>query len=133
MSKFMKAIAAIMLTVAVVCAAGCKKTDDPNNGGNGGGGSGGGNGGGSNPTDEGIYLGIIGFNQHLYEKEISLLNASTKSSFISHIDGLQMKDGTGLYWADNTALKRLQSFGEPPKLTNVALDFYRWSRQCLFG
>lgn len=34
MNKVMKAIAAIMLTVAVVCAAGCTKTDDPNNGGN---------------------------------------------------------------------------------------------------
>ena len=33
MSKFTKAVAALMLTVAVVCAAGCKKTDDPNNGG----------------------------------------------------------------------------------------------------
>ncbi len=127
MQKFMKAIAAIMLTVAVVCAAGCTKPDDPNdpnngeNGGNNGGGNGSGNGETPTLSTEGIYLGIIGFNQHLYEKEISLLNASTKSSFISHIDGLQMKDGTGLYWADNTALKKLQSFGEPPKLTNVAL------------
>ncbi|MBR2771440.1 MAG: VWA domain-containing protein [Bacteroidales bacterium] len=127
MQKFMKAIAAIMLTVAVVCAAGCTKPDDPNdpnngeNGGNNGGGNGSGNGETPTLSTEGIYLGIIGFNQHLYEKEISLLNESTKSSFISHIDGLQMKDGTGLYWADNTALMRLQSFGEPPKLTNVAL------------
>ena len=32
MSKFTKAVAALMLTMAVVCAAGCKK--DPNNGGN---------------------------------------------------------------------------------------------------
>ena len=32
MSKFTKALAALMLTVAVVCAAGCKK--DPNSGGN---------------------------------------------------------------------------------------------------
>lgn len=123
MKKFVKAIAAIMLMVAVVLAAGCKKTDDPNNGENNGGNGGGGNGGGSNPTveTEGIYLGIIGFNQHLYEKEISLLNESTKMSFMSHIDGLEMKDGTGLYWADNTAIKRLHSFGEPPRLTNVAL------------
>ena len=32
-----------------------------------------------------------------------------------------MKDGTGLYWADNTAIKRLKAFGKPPKLTQVAL------------
>ena len=120
MSKFTKAIAAIMLMVAVVFSTGCKK--DPDNGGNNnGGGNGGGNGGNSNPIPEGIYLGIIGFNQHLYEKEISLLKASTKESFISHINGLETRDGTGLYWADNTALMRLKSFGEPKRLTTVAL------------
>ena len=109
-----------MLMVAVVFSTGCKK--DPDNGGNNnGGGNGGGNGGNSNPIPEGIYLGIIGFNQHLYEKEISLLKASTKESFISHINGLETRDGTGLYWADNTALMRLKSFGEPKRLTTVAL------------
>lgn len=113
MSKFTKAIAAIMLMVAVVCAA-CTK--DPENGGNGGG-----NGSGSNPTTEGIYLGIIGFNYNLYPKEISLLNTSTKSSFTSFIDNLRMENLTGLYYADYNALKELKSFGEPPKLTNVAL------------
>lgn len=34
MKKLLKSIAAIMLTVALVCAAGCHKPDDPNNGGN---------------------------------------------------------------------------------------------------
>lgn len=111
----MKAIAAIMLTV-VVCTA-CTK--DPENGGDNGGN--GGNGGGTNPTTEGIYLGIIGFNYNLYPKEISLLNSSTKSSFLSFIDNLRMENLTGLYYADNTALKKLKAFGLPPKLTNVAL------------
>ena len=60
----MKAIAAIMLTVAVVCAAGCTKPDDPNdpnNGGNnGGGGNGGGNGGGSHEyVDLGLPSGLL--------------------------------------------------------------------------
>lgn len=119
MSKVTKAIAALMLSVAIVFAAGCTKPDDPydpNNGGNGGG-----NNEGSNPTTEGIYLGIIGFNYNLYPKEISLLNASTKSSFTSFIDNLTMENLTGLYYADYTALKKLKSFGQPPKLTNVAL------------
>lgn len=40
MQKITKAIAAIMLTMAVVCAVGCKKNDNPNNGGNGGGNNG---------------------------------------------------------------------------------------------
>ena len=34
MKKFTKAITALMITLAVVCAAGCRKTDDPNNVGN---------------------------------------------------------------------------------------------------
>ena len=125
MKKFTKALAAIMLMVAVVLAAGCKKPDepndpnDPNNGGNGGGG-------GEEPTpavlhDEGIYLGIIGFNQNQYEKEIGFLNQSTKGSFISFIDGFRMENLTGLYYADYLALQRMQSSGEPPKLAKVAL------------
>lgn len=117
MCKFMKAIAAIMLMVTVFCAAGCKK--DPDNGGNNNGG--GGNGGNSNPTTEGIYLGIIGFNYNLKSKDISLLNTSTKSSFTSFIDNLTTENLTALYYADYTALKKLKSFGQPPKLTNVAL------------
>ena len=117
MNKLMKAIAAIMLTVAVVCTA-CTK--DPENGGDNSG-NGGNDGGGSNPTTEGIYLGIIGFNYNLYPKEISLLNNYTKSDFTSFIDYLSMENLTGLYYADYTALKKLKSFGKPPKLTNVAL------------
>lgn len=109
MQKFMKAIAAIMLMVVVVCTA-CTK--DPDNGGNGG---------GASPTIEGIYLGIIGFNYNLFPKEIGLLNSSTKSSFTNFIDNLSMENLTGLYYADYTALKKLQAYGEPPKLTKVAL------------
>lgn len=121
MSKFTKAIAAIMLTVAV-CTAGCTKPEEPNNGGNNnGGGNGSGSGAGSNPTAEGVYLGIIGFNQQLYTKEIKLLNSSTSWVFTDFIDGLAPGMGTGLYYADYTALKELKSFGEPPKLKNVAL------------
>ena len=41
MNRFTKAVAAIMLSLAVVCAAGCKKPEDPNNGNNGGGNGGG--------------------------------------------------------------------------------------------
>ena len=122
----MKAVAALMLMVAVVCAAGCKKPDDPNNGGNNEGGeNGGGNGGGGStptvPTEEGMYLGIIGFNEQLYQKDISLLNSSTKPTFNAFIGNLQPGLGTGLYYADYTALKQLQAYPEPPKLTKVAM------------
>lgn len=126
MKKFIKALAAIMLMVTVVCAAGCKKPNDPNNPNNGenGGENGGGNGGGDTPTmptEEGMYLGIIGFNETLYQKEISLLNSDTKSGFTSFIENLEQEDLTALYYADYTGLKKLQSYPEPPKLTQVAL------------
>ena len=119
MKKFTKTLAALMLTVAVLFAAGCKK--DPENGGDN---NGGGNGGGSTPTvptEEGMYLGIIGFNEQLNQKPISLLNNSTKASFKTFIENLRTADGTALYYADYTALKELQAYSEPPALSKVAL------------
>lgn len=141
MKKFLKTLAALMLMVAVICVTGCTKdpdnggnnngNDTENGGGNGNGGdNGGGNSGGNNggddstpipPTDEGMYLGIIGFNEALYQKGISLLNSNTKQSFISFIEGLTQKDLTALFYADNTGLKNLQSYPEPPTLTQVAM------------
>lgn len=103
----------------MVCTSGCNK--DQNNGGNNSGGSGGGNDGGSNPTTEGVYLGIIGFNETLHQKDISILNNSTKSSFNGFINGLSSAAGTALYYADYTALNKLQSYPEPPALKKVAL------------
>ena len=119
MRKLTKTLAALLLMLAVVVAAGCKKPDDPtdpNNPNNGGG-----NGGGETPTTEGIYLGIIGFNYNLFPKEISFLDNTTKSSFTSFIDNLTTENLTALYYADYAALKNLKQYGEPPRLTNVAL------------
>lgn len=125
MNRFTKVLAAIMLILAVVIATGCKKPDDPTNPNNGGNNEGGGNGGDNPtptvPTEEGMYLGIIGFNEQLYQKDISLLNSSTKPSFDNFIENLNAAMGTGLYYADYTALKELQSFPEPPKLNKVAM------------
>ena len=109
-------MAALMLMLAVICAA-CTK--DPENGGNNN--EGGGNGGGPTPTTEGIYLGVIGFNRNLYTKEIKLLNSSSELGFTNFIEGLSADNLTGLYYADYQALKKLKSYAEPPKLKNVAL------------
>ena len=46
MNRVLNKIAAIMLTMAVVCMIGCKKTDDPDNGGTNG------NNGGNNSGNE---------------------------------------------------------------------------------
>lgn len=125
MRKFTKAIAAIMLSLAVVCTA-CNKNPENggNNGGNGtenGGGdnNGGGNSGGG--TAQGMYMGIIGFNDELKTKPISLLDSSTEQGFINFIDGLTARDNTALYHADNTALDWLQSATLPSDLISAWL------------
>ena len=115
-----------MLTVAVVCAAGCTKSDDPsdpNNGGNDSGGNNGGNGGGGNATElpAGMYLGVIGFNQQLYTKPITRLDASAINETKQFIDGLQLGGATLLYHAVNTSLDMLASNGIPKDLINVSI------------
>lgn len=123
-------MAAVLLAVVLAFGSGCKK--DPENGGNnggngtenGGGSGGGGNNGGGNSgggTAEGMYVGIIGFNDELNTKAISLLNNSTEQSFINFIESLSMNDNTALFYADNTALDWLQNATLPPDLFNVSL------------
>lgn len=106
-----------MMVCATVMFAGCNKDEnnEPTAAANGGGSNGG------NDTGEGIYLGIIGFNDQLYIKDISKLNQSTVSGFTGFINGLTPGNGTGLYYADYTALQKMQSCAKPPKLKNVAL------------
>ena len=124
MKKFTKALASLMLLVAVVCAAGCKKPEEPSNPNNGGGGgnNGGGNGGNSGGgTTQGMYVGIIGFNDELKTKPISLLDSSTEQDFINFIDGLSARDNTALYYADNTALNWFQNTTLPSDLIGAWL------------
>ena len=71
--------------------------------------------------DEGIYFGIIGFNQSLYVKDIGLLSNSTLGSYTSFIDNLASGNGTALYYADYTALDMLRDYQMPPKLKSVVL------------
>lgn len=72
-------------------------------------------------VDTGVYLGIIGFNDHLTTKPISMLNNLTRSEYISFINGLTMKNGTLLYWATENALQSLKLAPEPENLKNVVL------------
>lgn len=123
MSKFTKAIAAIMLMIAIVCATGCTK--DPENGGNNNegnnNGENGNDGNASGGTNEGMYVGIIGFNDVLKTMSIGLLNNSTENNFSDFINSLNMDDNTALYYADNTALNWLQNTTLPSDLINVSL------------
>lgn len=103
-----------MLMVSLVFFSSCKPTpppdgvdDDGNDG--------------SLPTKEGIYLGVIGFNENFTTKDIKMLNESSINEFRNFINALEMKNGTGLYYADYLALNKLDAYGNPPKLNNVAL------------
>ena len=69
MKKFITTITALMLTVFLAFAFnGCKPGQDPDDPEN------------NMPTKEGVYLGIIGFNQTLTIKDISLLDYSSYSN-----------------------------------------------------
>ena len=46
----------------------------------------------------GLYLGVTGFNQALYNYPIQLLDSETQSGFNNFINGLTAKNGTVLYY-----------------------------------
>ena len=117
MKRLMNAVI-LMLGLSMVIMASCTK-DPNNNGGNNGGGNGSGN--VSGGTEEGLYLGIIGFNDQLSTKPLSLLKPSTEDTFIDFVDALNMRDGTALYHAVNTALNWLKSASLPSELINVSI------------
>ena len=71
--------------------------------------------------NEGIYFGIIGFNEFQYSKEIGFLDKSTESIYKGFIDTLSYRDGTALYFADYTALEMMRDYQLPPNLKNVVL------------
>lgn len=121
MKRFTKAIAALMLTVAVVCAAGCTKNDPNNGGNNGGNGSGNGGGGNGGTLSAGIYLGVIGFNTSLHIMPITCLDEATIRQTKNFIDGLQMDDATLLIESVYTSLDLLSSSGIPRDLINVSI------------
>ncbi len=74
-------------------------------------------GGGSNT---GIYLGIMGFNQQLYSYPVNELTADNKAGFDTFIDGLEMKNGTLLYYSVDQAVTKMQQTKFPDDLYNVA-------------
>lgn len=90
MNRLLKRIAAIMLTMAVVCMIGCKKADDPSNGGNNG--NNGGNG-GETPeapaivsTSEVQYDGTV-FIEAVFEDETKMYFAIVSPTEVSVANG----------------------------------------------
>lgn len=119
MQKFTKAIAAIMLTVAVFLAAGCNKPNDPYNPNSGGGSNGGGGNGGGSNLEAGVYLGVIGFNDELYIKEITKLTPSAIQETKAFIGNLTLGGATLLFHSVNKSIDALTSTGTPSGLKSV--------------
>ena len=68
-----------------------------------------------------VYLGIVGFNQELYEKPIDVLATSTAYSYTSFVRDLARKDGTLLYYAVDHAIDMLDKKDFQTPLTSVSL------------
>lgn len=68
-----------------------------------------------------VYLGIIGFNQALYEKEFGVLDKSTANDFKTFVSNLTRKDGTLLYYGVDKAIDMLkkQDFTTPISSVNL--------------
>lgn len=74
------------------------------------------------PEDEPlVYLGIIGFNQALYEKEFGILDKNTANDFKSFVSNLTRKDGTLLYYGVDHALDMLTKGNFPTQISSVNL------------
>ena len=74
------------------------------------------------PEDEPlVYLGIIGFNQELYEKEFGILDKNTANDFKTFVSNLTRKDGTLLYYGVDKAIDMLkkQNFATPISSVNL--------------
>ena len=73
-------------------------------------------------SEEGIYLGIIGFNNTWYPKEIKRLTKDNKWEFHNFIDDLTQLNLTTLYYADDKALEMMREYSPVPlKLEKAAL------------
>ena len=75
----------------------------------------------SSDLDNGIYLGITGFNQIIYEYPVLQLSESSVDGFRNFVDGLTMKNGTLLYYSVDQALNTLQATELPSDITTAAI------------
>ncbi len=68
-----------------------------------------------------VYLGIVGFNQELYEKPFGVLDKSSASDFKTFVSNLSRKDGTLLYYGVDHAIDMLSSQDFPTNFASVNL------------
>ncbi|MBQ8958291.1 MAG: hypothetical protein IJ057_07325 [Bacteroidales bacterium] len=106
MKKHIISVAVLAFAVMLTTFSGCRKPKTNDN---------------DTPAPEGLYLGIIGFNDQLYTMPLGLLNQETKHTFENFVDGLAMQNGTILYHAVNTGINSLVSARIPENLINVSV------------
>lgn len=71
--------------------------------------------------ENGIYMGIVSFNDQLQNKPISQLDENSKDEFINFIDNMQMGNATLLYYAVDQAITTMTSGVYPDNLSNAIL------------
>ena len=72
-------------------------------------------------TDNGMYMGIIGYNQTLSTKELSLLDTTMVTGFNDFVESLNTQPGRLLYYSVDKALDALNAANCPTNLQNVAV------------
>ncbi|MDE5976460.1 MAG: hypothetical protein K2G69_07920 [Muribaculaceae bacterium] len=75
----------------------------------------------SSELENGIYLGITGFNQTIFEYPVLQLSESSVNGFSNFVDGLMMKNGTLLYYSVDQALNTMQSTELPSDISTAAI------------
>ena len=100
MKRNLLLLAALLLTTTMITSCGKDKPDT---------------------SKEGLYVGIIGFNNDLTSNKLTLLNSSSKDDMEKFIYDLNMDDGTILYHAVNTALDKIEAVTPPEDLINVSI------------
>lgn len=73
------------------------------------------------PENNGIFMGVIAFNDEIYRKQLSVLDETTKEDFTSFINDLQMGNATLLYYAVDQAISSLKSQTFPENLSNAVI------------
>ena len=102
MKKHILSVAVLACAVMLAAFSGCTKDDNT-------------------PAPEGLYVGVVGFNNELYTKSLGLLNNNTKNDIESYVNNLTMQNGTILYHAVNTGLDNLSKAKTPDNLINVSV------------
>lgn len=72
-------------------------------------------------SQQGLYVGIIGFNSSINSNKLAILNSTSKEEMKTFINNLTMENGTILYHAVNTALDNVATINPPEDLINVSI------------